>query len=405
MCRLPIINWTTNRSITDMKTNLRKPRLHALLSLGTLILLAACGQPAAEKKQDAQEPRIKVGVILPLTGELASYGEPMKVGMEMAKIELDSAAKQGRGPSFNLLYIDSQADAKLGVSAAQKLISVDGSKYIIGDVSSSVTQAIVPIAEQNKVFLLSPGASSPALENISPYFARNYPSSVSESAAAARFAKDNLHALSALVIYVNAEYGIGLEKKFREVFSTLGGTLLESIPYEFERTDFRNVILKLKGAKTDVIYLAGNQREMGNFMKQYREAGLKTPIVSNISFLQPDCLQLAGSAAEGVLVPVADYNPKDPSQTSAYAFAQAYQRKYGTEVSLPFAVGYDAVMLLANGISTSGNDPTKVATHIRDLKNYDGALGVLNFTNGEVDMPIVIRTIKNGEVVDYVKGS
>lgn len=363
-------------------------------------LLTACGQPAEEKKNATEEP-LKVGVILPLTGELASYGEPMKVGMEMAKAELDSLAKAGQGRAFDLRFNDSQADAKSGVSAAQKLISVDGVRYILGDVSSSVTQALVPIAEQNKVFLLSPGASSPALENISPFFARNYPSSVSESAAAATFAYEKLGSKQALIVYVNAEYGLGLEKKFREVFTGLGGSITESIGYEFERTDFRNLIVKMRGVKADVLYLAGNQREMGNFMKQYKQAGLAIPVVSNISFLQPDCIALAGAAAEGVMVPVADYDPANPEQASAHAFAQAYKRKTGQEVSLPFAVGYDAVMLLAKGIREQGDDPTKVAAYIRDLKDYPGALGVLQFTHGEVEMPIAIRTIRNGEVVPY----
>jgi len=385
-----------------MKTNWRMPRPSAMMKFAAItLLLAACGQPATDENKEPEQQAIKVGVILPLTGELASYGEPMQVGMRMALDELDSLAKSGKGVRFDAEFVDSQADAKTGVGGAQKLIQVEGARYILGDVSSSVTQALVPIAEQNKVFLLSPGASSPALENISPYFARNYPSSVSESAAAANFSRETLKAGTAVIVYVNAEYGLGLEKKYREVFTGAGGSIAESIAYEFERTDFRNLLVKLKGIKADVIYLAGNQREMGNFIKQYRQAGIAMPVVSNISFLQPDCLALAGKAADGVMVPVADYDPNDPEQASAYAFAQAYKSRTGNEVSLPFAVGYDAVMLLAKGIGEVGNDATKVAAYIRDLKNYPGALGILNFTQGEVEMPITIKTIQDGAVVEY----
>jgi len=380
---------------TQMLRNLSRYSIPMLFAA----LLASCGgNDAATTKEDAP---IKIGMVLPLTGELASYGEPMQVGMRMALDELDSLGKLGQGPRFTAEFIDSQADAKQGVAGAQKLIQVSGVRYILGDVSSSVTQALVPIAEQNKVFLLSPGASSPGLENISPFFARNYPSSVSESAAAATFAYEKLGAKQALIVYVNAEYGLGLEKKFQEVFTGLGGSITESIGYEFERTDFRNLIVKMRGVKADVLYLAGNQREMGNFIKQYKQAGLSIPVVSNISFLQPDCITLAGASAEGVMVPVADYDPTNPEQASAHAFAQAYKRKTGQEVSLPFAVGYDAVMLLAKGIREHGDDPTKVAAYIRDLKDYPGALGVLQFTHGEVEMPIAIRTIRNGEVVPY----
>ena len=115
---------------------------------------------------------------------------------------------------YQLTFIDSQADQRVAVSGLQRLINIQNIKYVIGDVSSSTTLAMVPIAEQNEIFLLSPGASSPKLIEISKYFARNYPSSIDESIASAEFIFSELKNNEAALIYVNNEYGLGLGEMF-----------------------------------------------------------------------------------------------------------------------------------------------------------------------------------------------
>ncbi|MCX6180204.1 MAG: ABC transporter substrate-binding protein [Chlorobiales bacterium] len=343
---------------------------------------------------------ITVGVILPLTGELASYGEPMKKGIEVAleKINTDEAKN---GTKINLVYIDSQADTKIAVSGLQKLISVNGARYVIGDVSSSTTLAMVPIAEQNKVFLLSPGAAAPKLKGISPFFARNYPSSTDESIASAEFIKNRLKKDKCAIVYVTNEYGLGLAEMFEKKFTELGGQISMKEPYKFEESDFRTIIAKLREAKPEVIYLAGNQKEMGKFMKQFGEAGITATIVSNISFLEPDCINIAGKAADGTIVPIINFKPEDPNTKSAHEFGVSYKAKYGEYPSFAVALGYDAMMLMANAMKEGGSDTIKGAAAIRNLKGFDGALGALSFTNGDVSVPVGFKIVKNGKAVEY----
>ncbi len=340
-----------------------------------------------------------LGVIIPLTGELSSYGEPMKVGMEIALEELNS-----RGDNktvYQLTFIDSQADQRVAVSGLQRLINIQNIKYVIGDVSSSTTLAMVPIAEQNEIFLLSPGASSPKLIEISKYFARNYPSSIDESIASAEFIFSELKNNEAALIYVNNEYGLGLGEMFEKRYTELGGTLVMKETYAFEQTDFRTLITKLRIVNPKVIYLAGNQREMGNFMRQFAEAGLSAQVVSNISFLEPDCLNLAGDAANGVIVPIPYYDPKDKSMRGAFEFGNLYRSRYDSNPSVAVALGYDALKLMAEGIENKGESTLNVASYIRNLKNYDGAMGVLNFTNGDVSIPVEFKIVINGSPVKY----
>jgi len=342
---------------------------------------------------------IKIGVILPMTGNLASYGEPMVRGMKIALNKLNSETNN----KFELIYVDSKADPTTAISGAQKLLNIDNVKYVIGDVSSPVTLALAPIMERNKAFLLSPGASSPKLRNISQFFARNYPSSVAESREAAKFLVNKKKTLKSAIVYVISEYGLGLKDIFIETYNELGGEIVFSEAYEVGRSAFRNIIAKLNQTKSKAIYLGGNQKEMGSFMRQLRESGNNVLVISNISFLREDCLNIAGNAADGVIVPVAYYDPSDATYENVSKFSKLYKEKYNEEVTIPNAVGYDALMLIATGIEKYGNNPEDVADYIRNLKNYEGALGWLNFTDGDVSIPMVFKVVENGEAISLSK--
>lgn len=375
------------------------------LMVMTILVFAGCrggGETNNGESQKDEKEVIKIGAILPLTGELASYGDPMKKGIEMALEQLNS--REDNKYKFKLKYFDSKAEQATAISALQNLINVENVKFVIGDVSSSTTLAMIPVAEQNKVFLLSPGASSPKLNNISPFFARNYPSSVEESIESAKFIFNTLGKKDIALIYVNNEYGLGLAKTFEREYQDLGGKINFKEAYQYEQSDFRTLISKLETEKPSLIYLAGNQKEMGKFMKQYAEAGLDEQIVSNISFLEPDCLDLAGAAANGVIVPVPYYNPLDSTMKGAYEFGKLYKQKTGELPTVAPAVGYDALMLMAMAFDSTNADPVKSAKLIRNLKTYDGAMGEISFTNGDVSVPVVFKVVKNGETINYEKG-
>lgn len=354
------------------------------------ILFQACA------KDDPNE--IKIGVVLSMTGELGSFGEAIWLGMELAQEEINES-NLIEGKRVRLLLNDSRTQPSSAVSALQRLINVDRVNLILGDVSSPTTHAMIPVAEENGVFLLSTGASSPALNNISPLFARNYPSSDAESRAAAEFIFNNLDISEAVVVYVNSEYGLGLRNEFVKVFGELGGTIISEEAYETGRTDFRSLIQRIRQANPSALYLAGNQIEMGNFIRQFREARIPAQVVSNVSFLEDDSLEIAGSAADGVIVPIVQYNPDDLSQTGVQNFRNLVRERLGREATFVMAVGYDGVMLLARAINEVGRDPRDIAAYIRYLQDYDGALGVMSFENGDVYLPIMFKTVQNGRVV------
>ena len=333
----------------------------------------------------------RIGVLLPLTGETASFANPMKKGIEFAAAEISPT-------KYEVTFMDSQNNSATSVNCLRQLISLKGVKYVIGDFGSSATLSILPIAEKNGVFLFSPGAQSPKLRNISPLFARCYPSSTEESEMAADYVLDKLSTNGIAIIYVNDDYGVGLSARFKEVVEKRNGVIVMCEAFQSQQSDFRNMLQKIKEKGPSIIYLAANQREMGAFMKQYGELAIKAQIVSNIAFLERECLSMAGETANGTIVPVTYYNPLDTKFKGAQSFAQKFKEKNGSLPTIAEAVGYDALKLMIQAIENSSS-PGEAAKYIRNLKNYDGASGLLNFTDGDVSVPYVFKQVKDGKAV------
>ncbi|MDP2752894.1 MAG: ABC transporter substrate-binding protein, partial [Nitrospirota bacterium] len=122
-----------------------------------------------------EEKEIKIGASLPLTGEIASYGNRAKRGIEIALDEINSVGGIN-GKKVLVIFEDEKNDPKTAVSIITKFATVDKLPVVIGSAGSTVTLAMTPIANQNKVVLISPMSSSIKLTTESgPYFFRVCP--------------------------------------------------------------------------------------------------------------------------------------------------------------------------------------------------------------------------------------
>ena len=141
-----------------------------MLILGIVISL---GMLSCTKK----EKEIKIGAILPLTGDIAVYGQKMKNGIDLAVKHINS--KGGiDGKQIKVLYEDDQGEPKASVAAVQKLITIEKIPVIIGGAISATALPTVPIADKKKVVLFSPAATTPKLSGMSRYFFRNWPADI-----------------------------------------------------------------------------------------------------------------------------------------------------------------------------------------------------------------------------------
>jgi branched-chain amino acid transport system substrate-binding protein len=351
--------------------------MNALTKLSAVVLLAlavvACGQNQSKQS---------IGVIAPLTGEGATYGASMKRGIELAM----------KDSGIALIYEDDKLSPKDGVSAIQKLISLNKVSVIYGSAASSVTAAIVPIANQNKVVLFSSISTADSLNNAGPYFYRNVPANSIQGKTAAEFVANKIKGHSVAIFNKNDEYGTNLASSFRQQIQKLGVKIVYDSSYLPTDTDFRNQLLKIKNSGADVVFIPGNYQDTGIILKQASELGLHTVWIGGDGSYSPALIQYAGPAAEGFVCTIMAVD----QMTSVYKdFEKLFQQTYNRKPDVYDTYAYEAGLILKEAI-LKGNGNYK---GYLDSTAFQSFSGPLKFDRGQVSRSYGLVQVKNGQFV------
>jgi branched-chain amino acid transport system substrate-binding protein len=322
---------------------------------------------------------VKIGVMLPLTGGAASYGVGVQKGLELAN-------KDG---TFTLVYEDSKCDPKEAVTSVNKLISVDGVQAIIGELCSGATLASVPVAEENKVVMISSASTSPDLSGKSSYFFRTIPSDAFQGKFAAELVKNAGHQKLAIV-YSNEDYGLGLKGVLEASFEELGGEVVAAESFETDSVDLSTQITKIKEAKPDAIFYMSNAPP-GTIaaLEQTKELGIEAALYGAESLYGDEVK--ASDAASGITVVATT------SGTSAYR--SDFEAEYGESAPAFSAQAYDAYNALKLVIESGASNGEEIANALRNL-NFEGATGSVDFDeSGDVAAQYDVYTLTDGEWV------
>lgn len=359
-----------------------------------LILLIILGINVCAKKK----MEVKIGVIASLTGPIAPYGEKLKEGAELAVKEVNQ--KGGiEGKSIKLIIEDAKSTPNDAVLAMRKLVNVDKIPVVIGVIGSSLAMAVAPIAENNKVVLLSTGASTPDYTNTGDYTFRNRSSAEQEVKKMAEVAFDVMNFRKITVLYVDNDYGTSYKNVFKKRFEELGGIITLTESFSQGSTDMRAQLSKIKPSSVDGIYLVAQAVEAAHVVKQAKELKINAQILSTIGVETANFLDLAGEAAEGIIYSTASYNP-DSIDPNVKHFEDLYRSENNKSADLFAATAYDAIHILVNVIKNYGYSSDEIKNGLYNLQNYPGASGLTSFDkNGDVIKPIAIKKIKNGKFI------
>lgn len=337
---------------------------------------------------------IKIGAILPLTGDLATYGEGVKNAVNLA-IE-----NSGIKDKIQIIFEDDLTCTPANdISAAQKLINLDKVHGIIGTICSGALLAIAPITEQNKLIVISPSATSKSITNAGDYVFRVIASDADKNVAVAKYAYNKGYKKAVLFYDAAQDAMVQQKADVKETFAGLGGTIVVDQSYKTGDRDFRSQLAKIKQSDADVIFMGGLPKEAALAIKQARELGIKLPfIATETSMGTQDMIDVAGSAAEGLVFPFAT----TPDNKESKDFIANYKAKYGKEPPAYAAEGYDATMLLIKAITKSDRTPEDIQKQLFKVgSNYYGASGIITFDqNGDVQKLMIIKTIKDGQFVE-----
>jgi len=366
------------------------------LLVGAALALAALVVFLTIRNSTPADQPIRIGVLMPLTGDRGSYGVGMRDAVNLAAEEINSTGGL-LGRKVVLVVEDTKSTPRESLSAFEKLTVQDRVGILIGPMSSAEVLAVAPSAESRKVLLFTPSASSPAITTAGDYIFRNVPSDVFEGSAMASVAATKLKFKSVAVLQINSDYGYGVIKEFKEGFERLGGTVRLVEAYPDGVRDFRTSLLKIKESSPQAVLFVG-YKEMGVAVGQAREIGLTQQFLSTAIFEDPEILEAAGKSAEGLILTSITFDPANPS-ARAQAFVAAYEKKTGRKPDGYAASAYDASYVLATAIrSAKSSDPSAIKDALYHLPTFDGLIGTTQFDrNGDAMLPIKLKRVRNGK--------
>jgi branched-chain amino acid transport system substrate-binding protein len=352
--------------------------------------------------QTKKEPvAIKIGAILPLSGTYAQNGKYMQQGMEIA---LDDAIDKGLfgKRQVQIVFEDGQADPRKSVDAFYKLMNIDN---IIAAVpaTSAVILAIKPIANKDKIVLINATAISNDIEDAPDFLFSIIPDAAVEGKFLAEVAYQKLGKRNAGIIYRNDQSGKSFQESFSKRFKELGGIIALEEANQPNSNEFRGEITKLKSIDSlDIVFIASFGTETAFYLKQSLELGLKKQTITYETFNSPKNLEIASSAAEGIIFcsPIFDKDSSDPRIKELRE--KVFNKFNQTEFNFFIASHYDAAMLLFQAISKGNYDGVKIKNYISNLHEYNGVTGNILFNiNGGAEVPISLYTVKDNKFIRF----
>ena len=312
--------------------------------------LAACSGGGTSGQGGSEE--ILVGEFSSLTGGTATFGQSTHNGITLAFDEINAAGGV-LGKKLKVLVEDDQSKPEEAATAVQKLISQNRVVAVLGEVASSRTLAAAPIAQSNKVPLISPSSTNPKVTEVGDYIFRVCFIDPFQGAVMAKFAANTLKLKKVAILYdVRNDYSVGLRNFFSETFKGLGGEVIGEQVFSEGDSDFRAQLTQLKSLKPEAIYVPGYYTEAGTISRQARELGITVPLMGGDGWDSPKLTEIGGKAIEGSYLSN-HYSVDDPSP-AIQKFVGDYKARFGATPDALAALGYDAAKVLADAFKRAG---------------------------------------------------
>lgn len=338
---------------------------------------------------------VKIGFFAPLTGFAAADGASAKNAVMLA---VEKINKSGgiNGNKVELVVYDDRVNPGESVAIANKLIERDKVVAVVSGSYSTPTRVTAPIFNKAGIPMVAAYAVDPSITKAGPYIFRTGFLGQIEGQAAGEVAVNLLKAKKLAMFTIDNDFGRALSKGFHARVKKFGGKVVYEHAFAIGTKDFSAMLTKVKELFPDLLFISGYYEEAALAVKQARELGLTCKILGEEGFDSPKFLELAGKAAEGVII-TTNLNRDDP-RPFVQDFIKAYKAKYGMEPDMVGASSYDAFMVVADAVRKAGPNPKAIRNAIAATKDFEGLTGSISHFNklGEAMKPIQVQIVKNG---------
>lgn len=356
--------------------------------------------PAAESQASAPpaaSDTILIGEVGSLTGSEATFGISARNGIELAINEANET-EGVKGKRLAVRVYDSQGKPEEAAQAVTRLIAQDKVAIIIGEAASSVSMAMAEKAQAAKVPQITYTSTAPEVTQKGDYIFRVCFIDPFQGKVMAKFAKENLNLTQVAVLTDNkAAYSIGLAKVFIEEFQKMGGQVVGNESYSKGDTDFRAQLTAIKKVKPQGVFVPGYYTDVGLIARQARELGLKVPLLGGDGWESEKLFELGGSALDGSYF--SNHYALDNPDPLLKAFAEKYQKVYGSQPDSVAALAYDATRLAIDAMKRA---PDLSGKALRDAiaatKDFPGVAGKITINaNRDAEKQAVVLKVEGGK--------
>ena len=377
-----------------------------LAALAAALLLAA---PPAAMAQAGGKGTVRVGVLLPLTGNTAWAGKTNRIAATIAAEEVNAQDLAG-GYKVELVFGDSQCEPRAAHDQAQRLISQEKVQLLIGEWCSSASIAVAQVANDEKIpLLVNISTADQIAGDAGPYaFQSSMQNRYSQQREAALLQKDFKFETVAIIVE-NNDFGLTFRKNMVGLMEKAGKKVVLDVTQDRSDTNWYATITRIPASKPDLVIVSISAVQAANFVKQYAEAGITTPLFSD--YPPPPRIferQVGLQAGKIGLVRAAFFVKSEtntPAQKEFVAKLEARAQKELNEahdVTYWDVASYDAVRLVADAVKRGG---PKAADYVKAMAatKIDLVLGHYEFDDKRGAKPdglnfVFIRTKPDGSI-------
>ena len=371
---------------------------NSFLAVSLLALaLFGCGE-----KQAGDAGVIKLGSVSPLTGPQTHIGKDNENGARLAVEEINAKGLElgGKKVKLELLGEDDQAEPKTATIVAQKLVDA-GVVAVIGHLNSGTTIPASKIYHDAGIPQISPSATAVA------YTAQGYNTAfrvmandAQQGKALGQYAVARMGAKKIAIIDDRTAYGQGLADATKAAYEKAGGTSALYEAYTAGEKDYTALVSKLKAEGVGVLYVGGYHTEAGLIVRQMREQGMDTVLVSGDALVTDEYWAITGEAGEGTLM---TFSPDPRKNPDAAPLVEKFRAK-GIEPEGYVLYTYAAVQAWADAVKAAGSTDFDAVVTALNEGTFKTVLGESTFDEkGDVTLPgYVFYEWKNG-TYDYLE--
>ena len=340
---------------------------------------------------------IKIGEVGSMTGSEATFGVSTHEGIQLAIKEQN--AKGGiKGKKVELISLDDQGKPEEAAIATTKLISQDKVTAILGEVSSSRSLAMAPIAQQNKIPMVSPSSTNPKVTEVGDYIFRVCFIDPFQGAVMAKFAAETLKVKKVAILRdVKSDYSVGLSDYFTAAFKKSGGEIVVDQSYSSGEVDFNSQLTSIRAKKPDAIFVPGYYTEVGLIAKQARKLGIKVPLMGGDGWDSDKLYEIGGKALNNTFF--SNHYSKDDQAPAVQNFVKNYKSAYNRSPDGLAAMGYDAAVILFAAIEkTKTGTNAEIRAELAKIKEFQAVTGQITIDEKRnASKPAVVLEVKDGK--------